>query len=453
MTETKTIENYLQYLRAKLRGKTPLVATEDIVATPEGIVAKLGESIDAVQYRNLSRLTLDKPLENCIAVTDVLTPSTIYQHINEIIDNEPSFNPIDVAFGTHSVLEECCNHLRQYPALLEIFTILKIEAEALFEQSLLSAYFAYIVGIAAKFSEEKIEAAFLSGLFHDIGLLFINRSHLLDKEKKLTAQEWQNMQLHPIISFKLLKCIDGFPHDSCRASLEHHERPDGSGYPLEKNAKDISELGSLISLLDDVVVIYIKRFRPLKRSIKGLLPVVQMNLFGYDSSAVSAVTQALKHAPEPTIESINKTVVKKLIEYTYQQQLYINEIMNVIKQANELIGFEHGDKAVSDIQNLGTKISSVIASSGLQEAPYVELLQRLQEEDHQVLHLEVEQVRLMLEEIIYQLQSYYKATNIYCHQQNTGLSKKMNIIADIFSATEKPPKPQEIVQYWQQISH
>jgi HD-GYP domain-containing protein (c-di-GMP phosphodiesterase class II) len=445
------MEKYLSHLRARLKGKVDLVATEDILASKEGVVARTGDIINKEHYRNLSRLNLNKPLENSLKVAKLLNRHDIYKSIYLIVDEDPSFSQIDQCFGKGSVLEECCATLKPYPYLLEIITIFEVEAESLYKQSLLSAYLAYITGIINKYSQKKIEAAFLAGLFHDIGLLFMPKS-CLDKQRQLSADEWQSMQRHPIVAFKLLQEIEGFPITARKAVLEHHERPDGSGYPLVKKDHDISELGSLISLIDDVIVIHDKRFRPLKRSLQNILPILQMNTFGYHSSAISALTQAIKQAPVPKVEAIKKDVVKILIDYTYQQQLFINKIMDVIKQVNDLIGFAHKNNAVGTIQNDGAKINSVIASAGLQESSYVELLQRLNKEDHTTLHLEVEQTRLMLEEVIYQLRGYHKASDVYSSNNNNDFADALKIFVTVFNSTERPAIPEALIQYWQQLS-
>jgi len=444
------MDKYLSYLRAKLRGKVDFVATDDLIAHPEGLVAKKGDLVDTETYLHLSHFSLHAPLDSSIKIAEPLTHSSIYNEIGALVSKDRPLNEIDENFGKASLLDQCCDSLKKYPELLEILTIFKIETKELYLQSLTSAYLAYILGTVAKYSQAKIESAFLAGLLHDIGLLFIPRN-CLDKNKKLNAQEWKEIQLHPIIAFKLLKDVGEFSVTSRKAILDHHERPDGSGYPMNKEEDDISELGSLISLLDDVISIYNKQFKPLKRTIKNLLPIIQMNTFGYHQSAVTAMTIVLRQSKDQKVEDIDKDIVKDLINYTYQQQLYINKIMDVINQVNEIIGFSHNSKEVTHIQNISGKISSIIASSGLQESSYIELLQRLTVEDHQTLHLEVEETRLMLEEIIYQLHSYHKAANLFSTNFSNGLSEKVSMFTDIFSATERPPTPETLLQYWEKL--
>lgn len=445
------MEKYLSYLRAKMRDKAHFVITEDLYEHPEHIVAQKDEIIDKDKYRSLSQLNLHKPLVSIIRVADILDNDAISQALNKLVTNDSSLNEIDKHFGNASIMSQCCKRLQTYPDLLEILTILKIEINDLFEQSLFSAYLAYILGIVSKQSQIDIETAFLAGLLHDIGLLFMPKSHQ-DKTKKLTAKEWKDIQLHPIIAFKLLKNIDDFPIIIRKAILDHHERPDGSGYPLRKKENDINELGSLISLLDDVILIYNKRFKPLKRSIKNVLPVIQMNAFGYHHSPLSTITTILKNLSSPKIENIDKNVVKDLIDYTYQQQLYINQIIDAVKQVNNIIGFEHNNKSIAIIQSMGGKISSLIFSVELRESSYIELLQRLNTENHQELHIEVEETRLMLEEVIYQLHNYHKATNSFYTKHSNELSEKINIFNKLFSSTKNPSVPESISNYWKKLS-
>ena len=176
------MDKYLSYLRAKLRGKVDMIVTEDIVAHPEGQVADKGDVLNTEQFLRLSQLNLNTPLASCVKIAKPLTPSAIYKEIGELVSKDKPLNEIDEHFGKASLLDQCCDSLKQYPDLLEILTIFKIETEDLYKQSLTSAYFSYILGAVAKYSQAKIESAFLAGVLHDIGLLFIPRN-CLDKTK------------------------------------------------------------------------------------------------------------------------------------------------------------------------------------------------------------------------------------------------------------------------------
>ncbi len=87
-------------------------------------------------------------------------------------------------------------------------------------------------------------AAFL----HDIGKLAVP-NQILDKRGKLDAREWVIITRHPKISGSILQRVGAFRELACLAA-EHHERLDGSGYPLGLKAEDLSLESRVIALAD-----------------------------------------------------------------------------------------------------------------------------------------------------------------------------------------------------------
>jgi diguanylate cyclase (GGDEF)-like protein/PAS domain S-box-containing protein len=88
----------------------------------------------------------------------------------------------------------------------------------------------------------------IAGLMHDIGKIGISE-HILNKEEKLTPGEWKEMRRHPEIGYRILAASSDFI-DISTASLEHHERWDGKGYPREISGESISIQARIISIAD-----------------------------------------------------------------------------------------------------------------------------------------------------------------------------------------------------------
>ncbi len=76
---------------------------------------------------------------------------------------------------------------------------------------------------------------------HDIGKVFLE-SHYFKIAKTLNEEEWKRIQLHPILTEKLLEPFP-FLKESAFMARHHHEREDGKGYPdgLKSNELTISE--------------------------------------------------------------------------------------------------------------------------------------------------------------------------------------------------------------------
>ncbi len=436
---------------AKLQEKTQVVASEDILSDNGVLIAKSGTEINEKTCQNILKFKLLKPLEDSIFIANQLNPKSIFEQIIDKINRDSYLKALNSKLGNTKVLQACCLNLKKYPLLLQKLTVLDMELTDIFHQSLISGYFAYLCGIIEKLSQKKIEETFLAGIIHDIGLLHIDR-YILTKQETLTAEEWKKIQSHPVIAYEILKRIPKFPTNVAKAVLEHHENLDGSGYPRAKTAHDISSLGQLINLLDNVIVIYNKKFKPLKHSLHDVMPIVQINMHSYFPSVVSIIFQLLRQVPLSPVKESDCSILNNLIEHVEEQQNYINKITQTIQRANDDIGFTHNNKSIYSIQNIAINILVIINSAGLygENLNWAEQLNN--HEDEQALYSEVEDTRLIQEEIIYQLQAYQKSANVFINQNpDSPLSLQLSAAIDTFAKIARPPIPESLENYWEKL--
>lgn len=76
---------------------------------------------------------------------------------------------------------------------------------------------------------ENIDVLRNASLLHDIGKIGVPDA-ILRKAGKLTAEEWETMRRHPIVSEEICRPL-GLPDEVLFLILHHHERLDGKGYP------------------------------------------------------------------------------------------------------------------------------------------------------------------------------------------------------------------------------
>jgi len=88
----------------------------------------------------------------------------------------------------------------------------------------------------------------LGALLHDIGKIGVPDA-VLHKPAKLNKQEWAKMKLHPLHGQAILRNIQ-FLEGAGRIVAQHHEKWDGSGYPIGMRGEDI-ELGARIFAVVD----------------------------------------------------------------------------------------------------------------------------------------------------------------------------------------------------------
>ena len=104
--------------------------------------------------------------------------------------------------------------------------------------------------IASKlnFDEESINDLRYAALLHDIGKIGIPAS-ILNKNGRLTKEEFEEIQKHPQISYNILKDVE-FLGNGLKAILEHHEKYDGTGYPNGIKGEQISLFGRILCIAD-----------------------------------------------------------------------------------------------------------------------------------------------------------------------------------------------------------
>ncbi|HKP36039.1 MAG TPA: HD domain-containing phosphohydrolase [Pyrinomonadaceae bacterium] len=94
----------------------------------------------------------------------------------------------------------------------------------------------------------EMKALEFGSLLHDIGKIGVPDA-ILRKPAKLTDEEWVRMREHPLHGQQILRNIK-FLEGAARVVAQHHEKWDGSGYPLGLKAEEIDICARIFSVAD-----------------------------------------------------------------------------------------------------------------------------------------------------------------------------------------------------------
>ncbi len=108
----------------------------------------------------------------------------------------------------------------------------------------------YAVNIARRLALSDKEIKLLENLciLHDIGKIGVPEG-VLSKPEALSEEEWKLVRMHPEIGEDILKDIELLKPGLTIIS-DHHERPDGKGYPNALKEEEISLLASIVAVAD-----------------------------------------------------------------------------------------------------------------------------------------------------------------------------------------------------------
>ncbi|MEI7429956.1 MAG: HD domain-containing phosphohydrolase [Betaproteobacteria bacterium] len=91
---------------------------------------------------------------------------------------------------------------------------------------------------------------------HDIGMMFLPESVWL-KTERMTTEEKQILRTHPGYAAGILSRMDGWS-EAAQMVAQHHETPDGLGYPAGINANMICDGAKILAIIDAFEAVMLK---------------------------------------------------------------------------------------------------------------------------------------------------------------------------------------------------
>lgn len=131
-----------------------------------------------------------------------------------------------------------------------------------------------------------------AALLHDVGKLGIS-SLILDKPGKLDPREWEIVRNHPKWSMQILSRVSAFD-EVARIAAAHHERLDGSGYPLGLTADALDQPSRILAVADVAEALSADRpYRAARAPDAVLATMRQAGNRGLDPDVLDALGQVL----------------------------------------------------------------------------------------------------------------------------------------------------------------
>ena len=104
-------------------------------------------------------------------------------------------------------------------------------------------------GMSAGMNQRRLYKLGMGALLHDIGKVFITKE-IINKPGALTDMEYEQMKQHSTLGSNYLRKQWEVPAESIVAVLTHHERFDGTGYPLRLPSSKQTQEGKIIAISD-----------------------------------------------------------------------------------------------------------------------------------------------------------------------------------------------------------
>lgn len=137
--------------------------------------------------------------------------------------------------------------LADHKVALKLLNSLNEHSEFLYAHSLGVAMYSIMIAREIGYADPKaLFHIFLGGLFHDIGKKDIPKELIAKKESLLNEHEINDLKEHINRGEELIREVPAVNEDVISIIMEHHERNDGSGYPLGIGRNEISPYAQIV---------------------------------------------------------------------------------------------------------------------------------------------------------------------------------------------------------------
>lgn len=185
-----------------------------------------------------------------------------------------NLNPIKECVG------HICRFLDSHVNMLTLLNSVQDKNPYLYSHPVNVAIVASVIGKWMGLNNSDLANLVLAGFLHDIGKSKI-RDSILNKAGRLTDQEMEIMKSHPGIGYKILDSLKELEPEVLLGVLSHHERQDGSGYPMRQSGDEIFLFGRIIAIADTYDAITATKAYHAKRSPFKAVEEIQAGSFGY----------------------------------------------------------------------------------------------------------------------------------------------------------------------------
>lgn len=172
-----------------------------------------------------------------------------------------------------------------------LYNMLPSEDDMTHAHCLNSALIAGVFGTWLGLPKENIFLLIQCAFFYDIGKLKLPQD-LIWKPSKLTDLEFTKMKTHTMLGFDLLKDMKVNDH-VLKATLQHHERCDGSGYPSRLRGDKIDVFAKYIAIIDSYEAM--TSARTYRQSLNPFQVIANFEKAGFDKYDETIIRPILSH--------------------------------------------------------------------------------------------------------------------------------------------------------------
>lgn len=224
--------------------------------------------LEKLRNHGVSEVYLEDEISVNLKTEDVVKEQTRNEAVvlvKNMMNNYHFTASLDVE-GVKKMVNKIIDELLENGDILYNLSEIKSVDDYTFEHSVNVCILSLITGIGLGFNLQRLRELGCGAIMHDIGKLCIP-NEILKKPSQLTVDEFEEIKKHTVFGYDMLKRSNKVSLVSAYIAFGHHERFDGSGYPLQLKNENIQICARIVAVADvyDALTsdrVYRKKLKP-----------------------------------------------------------------------------------------------------------------------------------------------------------------------------------------------
>lgn len=383
-------DRYLQHL-TDLGESQSICAAEDIFNERGVLLVKKGAKLSRDVSTRLQGHRLSKALDEVSALERAIKPSDLVAAYDDLFQRFDDFSRVHQANRFEASLRQLCLGKMLPYILLQRLTILQHQQKSEFDHALFCGWFAALLAEELHCTAQQVYDAFIAGLFHDVGRLHVDEHNATTKPAD-----------HIWIGRQLLQRTGIFDHDVLTAIAEHHERCDGTGWPLARSENELGLLGQIIAVCDATFSVRQDEYQ--NGHLGNCLPFLKINAHAHFyktfQAAFAVLSRAGFSASFPSLPDHDGAMRDEIVSRTGGMQRVLTELVSL----SDCLSNQLDPARKHNLENLTGKLLHIVRASGLVSDGLITMLSSMRPEEGSPSRDELAEVDEMQLELLWLMQ-------------------------------------------------
>lgn len=214
-------------------------------------VTDLQRFSNSLKNLGIEYIYIDDAYSDEIEIPDAISEETrvnckrILRQTLEDFETKTIVDLTDMSECIHNIIDEILAN----PDIQVSLNDISAADEYTFSHSVSTTVYSLLIAAKLGYNRQMLERLAAGSLLHDMGKIVLDKK-VLNKNGELSPEEYEQVKLHTIHGYDMLKKCINLSELSRIIALQHHERMDGTGYPNGSPAGELHEFVRIVALAD-----------------------------------------------------------------------------------------------------------------------------------------------------------------------------------------------------------